>query len=304
MSSDLSYDSRWGEVREEVRLSLQNRLRELGLPEEVYSRISRGGRLNRAVLFLMVANPDAEKRKRRVAVDLAVALEMIHKASVIRDDIEDADFLRRGLPTERAIMGVPGALALSDVLLTGGLAVIQRLEPAAIKRVLNALLNMSRGQFCDLQGPLAPEDPFGIAELKTGSLVALVFWMGGLHADRSRGDRRLLHTMGMHLGTAFQLANDVNNVTRNEGRGKLPGSDLAEHRNSAISQLIDQQAGEFPDAVESSIDLAVERTCLEIARRLGEAKRIASLLKCPLPEGIHLLVSDEKTARSFVGDQQ
>ncbi|GFH37213.1 hypothetical protein SCWH03_34490 [Streptomyces pacificus] len=237
-------------------------------------------------------------------MDLAVALEMIHKASVIRDDIEDSDVVRRGLPTESAVTGIPGALAMSDVLLAGGLATIQRLEPTAIKKVLGTLESMARGQFHDVQKPLDSGDPFGIAELKTGSLVALAFWMGSLHSGRGRRDRKVLSALGMHLGTAFQLTNDINNVLRDEGRGKPPGSDLTERRNSAIALLANQHSGEYPSEIDSSVHVAVERTYLEIDRRLSEARRLASLLKSPLPCEIRMLVSDDKTARSFVGDQQ
>lgn len=237
---------------------------------------------------------------------LAVGIEMIHKASVIRDDVEDRDVLRRGLPTELSLMGPAGALALSDVLLADGLATTFRVQPTAMHRILNTLVSMSSGQFHDVHRGITISDPFDVAERKTGSLLALVFWMGALCSSRSREDRRLLHTIGLHLGTAFQLVNDINNVTRDEGRGKDMRSDLAERRNSSIALLMSQQGGAGTDEAptEVAISAAVDQARAEVARRLDEARTLASQLDEPLPVRLDLLINDEATARDFVNDQQ
>ena len=299
------YDSHWSEIRSEVRLALARHLDEIGLPGEIVSRLSHRGRLNRASLFLILADPGDSKERREVIVGLAVGLEMIHKASVIRDDVEDRDILRRGFPTEFSLMGPAGALALSDVLLSDGLATIFRREPAAMHQILNTLVSMSSGQFHDVHSGIAVPDPFEVAERKTGSLLALVFWMGALCSGRSREDHRRLHSIGLQLGTAFQLANDINNVTRDEGRGKDLRSDLAERRNSSIALLMSRQAGASDEApTEVAISSAVDQARSEITRRLDEAKSLASRLDVPLPVRLDLLINDETTARDFVNDQQ
>ncbi|MEU2909423.1 polyprenyl synthetase family protein [Streptomyces massasporeus] len=299
------YDSHWSDIRSEIRLALARHLNEIGLPCDIVSRLSHRGRLNRASLFLILADPGDTKENRESIVTLAVGLEMIHKASVIRDDVEDRDILRRGLPTELSLMGPAGALALSDVLLAHGLATIFRVKPTAMHQILNTLASMSSGQFHDVHSGIAISDPFDVAERKTGSLLALVFWMGALCSSRSREDRRLLHSIGLQLGTAFQLVNDINNVTRDEGRGKDIRSDLAERRNSSIALLMSRQgAGTDEAPTETDISAAVDQARAEVARRLDEAKALASQLDEPLPVRLHLLINDEATARDFVNDQQ
>ncbi|MGW7510542.1 polyprenyl synthetase family protein [Streptomyces massasporeus] len=299
------YDSHWSEIRNEVRLTLARHLDEIGLPDDIVSRLSHRGRLNRASLFLILADPGDTTERRKAVVALAVGLEMIHKASVIRDDVEDRDILRRGFPTEFSLLGPAGALALSDVLLADGLATIFRREPSAMDQILSTLVSMSSGQFHDVHSGISVPDPFQVAERKTGSLLALVFWMGALCSSRSREDHRRLHSIGLQLGTAFQLANDINNVTRDEGRGKDLRSDLAERRNSSIALLMSQQAGASDEApTEAAISSAVDRARSEIARRLDEARNLASRLDEPLPVRLDLLINDEATARDFVNDQQ
>ncbi|MEX1652234.1 polyprenyl synthetase family protein [Streptomyces pseudovenezuelae] len=300
----MTYDSQWIDVRNDVRAALTRRLEETGIPDDVVSRLSCRGRLNRASLFLMLADPCDGGAQRHVVVGLAVGLEMIHKASVIRDDVEDEDVLRRGFPTEFAIMGRTGALTLSDVLLSGGLATIFHLAPEAMSQVLETLVTMSLGQFYDVHRGVRMRDPFEIAERKTGSLLALVFWMGAFCSRRSPEDLQLLHHIGLHLGTAFQLANDINNVTRDEGRGKNPRSDLLEHRNSSIALLLNQQIEAGGGTAEVALSVALKQVRLEVARRLREAKELASRLTDPLPDRIRLLVNSEKNAHEFVSDQQ
>jgi geranylgeranyl pyrophosphate synthase len=301
----LIYDSHWSDIRSEIRLALAKRLKEIDLPDDIVSRLSHRGRLNRASLFLILADPGDTKESRESIVTLAVGLEMIHKASVIRDDVEDRDILRRGLPTELSLIGPAGALALSDVLLADGLSTIFRLKPTAMHQILNTLASMSSGQFHDVHSGITVSDPFDVAERKTGSLLALVFWMGALCSSRSREDRRLLHNIGLQLGTAFQLVNDINNVTRDEGRGKDIRSDLAERRNSSIALLMSQQAAGADEApTEVAISSAVDQARSEVARRLDEAKNLASQLDEPLPVRLDLLINDEATARDFVNDQQ
>jgi len=258
--------------------------------------------VNRACLFLMVASRGSTS-PHRSTLHLAVALEFLHKASVIRDDIEDVDRLRRREPTEFAELGVPVALALSDVLLMVGCSSLFRLKPEATVTVLDCMRQMALGQLYDIYG--VPEgvthDFSTVAELKTGSLISLVLWLAGLQGGWSSLDCARLGTAGMQLGTAFQLTNDINNVTRDEGREKQRGSDISSGRSSSIALILGSNVGLEP---AEALANAVERVNHEISRRLGLMRAAVSELSAPLPSELERLLADALVADAFVADQQ
>jgi geranylgeranyl pyrophosphate synthase len=294
----------WEAARGKVRSNLVDRLRQVDVPAEVASRIATSGRLTRPVLFLLVVSPGLDLELIEEVSELAAALELIHRASVIRDDIEDDDKLRRGMPTEFSIFGAAGALALSDVLLMAGIDTLTRASHIISQKLSVAVLKMARGQFFDLHGPPPTiTAPYAPAELKTGSLIAFTFWLGGYCSGRSEGDCDTLDGIGFQLGTAFQLMNDVRNVTLNEGRGKPLGSDLADNRYSSITLLLKSQEG-ISSAEPRSIAAAAQEIQREVASRLLLAQNLADTLAAPLVGPLRELIFNVQTARDFVADQQ
>ena len=283
---------------------MESELIEAGVPPVLAGGVAGRGRLNRASLFLMMFS-ESDKEPEKELLRMAVALELLHKSSVIRDDIEDEDILRRGSPTESAQLGVPTALALSDVLLMVGLKSLQELAPQAMPIVIECLVKMSVGQLYDLHGlPKALRgDAFVISELKTGSLISLVFWMGAARAGRPVDDCRRLEMAGLHLGVAFQLANDINNVTKDEGRGKEMGADLICKRSSSVA-LILKQSGDAELAVPEAVTDAVAQVQGEVVRRLELARRVSQDLSIPLPDVLRRILMDDSMAEAFVSDQQ
>lgn len=302
----MRYDECWITVRERVGAAVRQLLVDAGLPNDIAERAARAGRLNRATLYCLLVASDRDIPSSIARI--GGALELVHRASVIHDDIQDRDTVRRGSPTEVSLLGMAGALAVADLFVTVALRTLNALAPDALPRVLATMERMAIGQYYDIEG--APSgllsDPFRIAELKTGSLLGLAFWMGGLHSERSTDDRESLSAIGTHIGTAFQLANDVNNVTWHEGRDKPVGSDIRNRRYSSVLIMLEARRAQTASDCDQASALAevIRDVSQEIVQRLGLARACAASLAKPLPGLVHQVVFDPELTAGFVADQQ
>jgi geranylgeranyl pyrophosphate synthase len=173
----------------------------------------------------------------RKALDSAVAVELIHKSSVIRDDIVDGDLIRSGQPAFHVAFGISRAIAISDLLWT--LALKQDLASGGEVQsfCVDALHEMAAGQLEDV----APsphrrgvQQRQLVEEKKTGVLSELACRLGALIGGGSPKQIEAMGLYGRNLGTAFQILNDLRNL-RGEEQGRTPASDLRKRRNTILS---------------------------------------------------------------------
>ncbi len=210
-----------------------------------YSLLDGGKRL-RPVLCLAFADTVARASNGggAVADDAACALECVHTYSLIHDDLPamDDDDLRRGRPTSHKAFGEALAILAGDALLTDAFALVA-VGPAdeqALRGRLAAELalaagggGMVGGQVLDIaeDRPAALEYLTRLHRLKTGALIKAACRMGAL---AGRGDEAALaaaETYGDAVGLAFQIADDVLDVTASpEALGKPAGADAAAGR--------------------------------------------------------------------------
>lgn len=280
--------------------AIESELLKIGLNVSLAGQLARMGRHTRGAIILAIAGCGAK------AVDCAVAVECMHRASVIRDDIQDCDTVRRGSPTLHTLIGTDAALAVADLLLAEGFRLIEAAAGiAGLDLAVRCYRDMSWGQVQDIGGILASSDPTvdGPALLKTGALVGSCFELGGLLVEATDGERSLLYRMGRHLGAAFQLRNDINNVELDEGRCVPAGSDIRLERNTAVtialghSSIIPNEIGPAEDGLDRAITIVRQYE----SGHLGEARAIGSTLV--LPESIRRLLLDSSLAIDFVADQ-
>lgn len=174
----------------------------------------------------------------------AAAVEMIHAYSLVHDDLPamDDDDLRRGRPTTHRAFGEAIAILAGDALLTLGFEVLasrpvgdsgaaRRAEAVRIAALAAGAAGMVGGQMADLEAERV--DPISaplawIHEHKTGSLMAAAAEIGGIHGGASGAARVALSRFGRILGLAFQIADDILDLTSTrEALGKTPGKDRA-----------------------------------------------------------------------------
>ena len=197
-----------------------------------------GGKRIRPFLVLSVAKMFGGKEEN--AIYLAAALEMVHTYSLIHDDLPcmDDDDMRRGKPTNHKIYGEAVATLAGDALLTGAFELIAAsgLSDKAVRYAILTLASaagadgMVGGQIMDLSSS-EEEDDFNrlikMHSLKTGALMVAAVKLGLLTADSpSERDAAALSAYARYIGLAFQIVDDVLDVTGDEeALGKATGKD-------------------------------------------------------------------------------
>jgi geranylgeranyl diphosphate synthase, type II len=174
--------------------------------------------------------------------NLGAALEMLHTYSLIHDDLPalDNDDLRRGKPTCHVVFGEAIAILAGDALQTTAYEVLAGLAspPAATVEIIRLIAQatgtvdgMIGGQVLDLEGEHQKPTPAlvdAIHRAKTGALIRVSVVAGGIFAGATPGQAAQLDTFGRKAGLAFQIIDDVLDVTQDsEQLGKTAGKDLA-----------------------------------------------------------------------------
>ena len=173
-------------------------------------------------------------------VELACAVEMVHSASLILDDMPCMDdaALRRGRPTIHRHFGEDVAVLASVALLSQAFRVVASLPgvpPTTRNRLVASLAGvvgtqgLVRGQYRDLRegtGQRRPEDILDTNELKTGVLFGTALEMAGLISGASDMMRQSLRNFALELGQAFQLYDDLQDTCESQKTGKDSGKDL------------------------------------------------------------------------------
>jgi geranylgeranyl diphosphate synthase type II len=174
--------------------------------------------------------------------NLGAALEMLHTYSLIHDDLPalDNDDLRRGRPTCHKVFGEATAILAGDALQTQAYEVLAVLQCPAVARVriiaeiargTGTVDGMIGGQVVDLEAERTRPDAETldyIHRAKTAALIAASTVSGGLYAGGSEDAIARLRTFGQSVGLAFQIVDDVLDVTQSsEQLGKTAGKDTA-----------------------------------------------------------------------------
>jgi geranylgeranyl diphosphate synthase type II len=173
---------------------------------------------------------------------LGAALEMLHTYSLIHDDLPalDNDDLRRGKPTCHVAFGEAIAILAGDALQTRAFEVLAGLEcpPEATVKIVGLIANavgtvegMIGGQVLDLESEHlkpTPELVQTIHRAKTGALIRVSVVSGGVYAGAELEDVARLTLFGCKAGLAFQIADDVLDMTADSATlGKTAGKDQA-----------------------------------------------------------------------------
>ncbi|MBQ7121435.1 MAG: polyprenyl synthetase family protein [Clostridia bacterium] len=229
----------------------------------------------------------------KAAMPLAIGLEMVHTYSLIHDDLPcmDNDDMRRGKPSSHKVFGEANALLAGDALLTLAFETVLSADISADKKAKAALelakaagaSGMIGGQVMDLanEEKAASLDEIKTTErLKTGALIKAAAAMGCIAAGATHEQINAAQTYCENIGLAFQIVDDILDVTSDEETlGKPIGSDSENSKSTFVSLLgledSAQYARELTARAKAALDIfgGEGEFLSELADRLSERKK-------------------------------
>lgn len=196
-------------------------------PLTEYLRHYRGKRLRPALLLLTAKACGRVVPAHHV---LAAAVEMIHTATLVHDDLLDGAETRRHVQTVHAGWGNQVAVLLGDMLFSQAFALTSTVDARACRIIGDATNRVCAGELQQVLGQgnldLTEAEYFSLIEGKTASLTACCCRLGALYAGAGEDRASRMAAYGLQLGLAFQIADDLLDLTGLESKaGKTLGTD-------------------------------------------------------------------------------
>ena len=253
-----AFDERLRQSASETEALLASVLSDAALPDEIarpahLMAAMRHGSLNggkRLRPFLLRESAVLLGGSSDAALRVSVALECLHCYSLIHDDLPamDDDDLRRGQPTVHRAFDEATAILAGDSLLTYAFDIIAAPETTLADRLKTELVlalaraagpgGMAGGQALDLAAEKSAPDEAGIVTLqamKTGALLRFACEAGAIVAGSPAADRERLRLFGQKIGLAYQLADDLLDLTSDASTlGKAAGKDAARGKGTLV----------------------------------------------------------------------
>jgi len=194
--------------------------------------ITAGGKQLRPALVMLAGRSGDYQKRYEALLDLAVATELIHTATLIHDDIIDESLLRRQQPTFHQRFGTERAVLMGDYLYATAFAIVAGLGDAQVTSVMARVgQQLSRGEFLEVESRCNVEMTeaayLEIIGEKTASLIAACCHLGAHLAGAASHTVDRLREFGWHFGIAFQIMDDCLDLIGEEQTvGKTLRADL------------------------------------------------------------------------------
>ena len=272
-------------VNEVIRASLHS---EVPLVNQVAGHIIQGGgkRLRPSTL-LLVGGLFGPVRKEHH--ELAAVIEFIHTATLLHDDVVDQSTKRRNHKTANTIFGNAASVLVGDFIYSRAFQMMVKINHMKVMEVLaNTTNTIAEGEVLQLlnihNASIEDEDYLKVVYYKTAKLFESAAELGAIIGGADDNDIKVLAQFGKHMGIAFQLIDDVLDLSGNpEEIGKNLGDDLAEGKPTlpllyAMKKGSDEQKNIIRAAIEngglteleSVLNAVKETKALEYVRELAK----------------------------------
>ncbi len=194
--------------------------------------INSGGKRLRPMLLLLSARAFGFQGTH--LINLAAVIEFIHTATLLHDDVVDASQLRRGQETANSVWGNEASVLVGDFLYSRAFQMMVEVKSMRVMEILSDATNIiAQGEVLQLLNCHEPNtteaDYLQVIRSKTAKLFEAATQLGAVISKQSSEYEQAMAAYGMHLGTAFQLIDDVLDYSATaEEMGKNVGDDLAE----------------------------------------------------------------------------
>ncbi len=277
------------------------------LRDPVKQVMKAGGKRLRPILVILSAA--LEGRVNRKAIDGAVAVELVHLASLIHDDILDNADSRRSVPTLNHVYGHKYATACGDYLFGLAFEMLSRCNDIDLLRPLTeASMALSVGEVMerDMAGDLKQDRDtyYQRIDKKTAALFSAACKIGAAASDQGDDRKDILSSYGYCLGMAFQIYDDVLDISGEEGAlGKPVGNDIREGIVTlpVILAVKDRPPKEISDAIlhpnENNVTTAI--VFIQNSGSIVDSKEIAREFINKAKRSI-MNISNKKIRREFI----
>jgi len=246
--------------------------------------LNAGGKRLRPILILL-SYEAAGGLNQDDAFPLSLAFEMIHTATLVHDDMNDNAELRRGEPTLHETAGSVKALIAGDWLFVQGFGLGGRYSERVVELMADCCANIARAEFEQLELIMdlstTPEGYYSVIEGKTAGPFAAGCSAAAIVAGADESTVDAMYDFGMELGLAFQLVDDILDLSGDEQMGKKPGADVIEGKMTlplihSLTSLHGEKRSELEriirnfnhDSASKLIELLDESESIEYVRRL------------------------------------
>lgn len=242
------------------------------LGESCSLTLSAGGKRLRPLLVFLSAGKESGVKDNHYAA--AVAVELVHMATLVHDDILDGAELRRGQPTLVARYGPFTSTAAGDYLFSSAFEILaQTGSPEAVSMLSETSLGLSRGELKQMEEAgnlgLTPEAYTERCRLKTSGLFSVSCRLGAMFSGCSKPTVGKMGEFGHCLGLAFQIFDDILDFSGEAVRtGKEAGADLRDGTVTLPLVFALQNDGSLGDLLRGGLS---EERVSEICRRVKAA---------------------------------
>ena len=228
--------------------------------------INSGGKRLRPVLVLLSANAfsygkESHQQQENHNITLAAVIEFIHTATLLHDDVVDESELRRGKDTANELWGNAASVLVGDFLYSRAFEMMVGVGSMKVMEILSHSTNtIAEGEVLQLlncnDASTTEEQYLEVIHFKTAKLFESASQLGAVISAQDEAVETAMAKFGMHLGTAFQLIDDVLDYSASsEDMGKNVGDDLAEGKPTlpliyAMKHGSDEQSKMIKEAIE------------------------------------------------------
>lgn len=204
-------------------------------PEKLITDMSKhlveagGKRLRPALYFMCAQNKVCDTDK---FIPLAVAIELIHMATLVHDDVIDNSAIRRGKPTANSCWGNHSSVLIGDYLFAKAFSLVaNKVNNQMLKVLTDVICSMCEGEInqnrSTFNADQVEQDYLGRIAQKTADFIAASCELGALAAQLPKDEVQAFREYGYSLGMAFQITDDILDITASaEELGKPVGNDL------------------------------------------------------------------------------